>query len=64
MAARKGQAKQSKGKKNRKIDRNRNRPSGKRYTSEQRWASNKAKRIARHLKRMAKKKAKREARNA
>ncbi len=34
-------------------------PSMKKYVAENRWASNKAKRIARHLKRIAKKEARR-----
>lgn len=45
-----------KGKRNRKHGRWLRAPSMRRYVGEQRWIVNKAKRIARHLKRMAKKK--------
>lgn len=45
---------------NRKFGRNKNRPSGKRYTAESRWVKNAAKRVARHAKRMQKKAAHRQ----
>lgn len=45
----------SSGQKGRKIGRNANRPSQKRYVGEKRSVKNKARNIARHEKRMAKK---------
>lgn len=43
------------GKKNRKFDRCKNKPSHKRYNNEERWKKNKEKKQLRHQKRLAKK---------
>lgn len=56
MAQRTGGSKQSKGKRHRKVGRWLRAPAMKRYVGENRYETNKAKRIARHKKRMAKKK--------
>lgn len=50
------------GKKHRKYDRCRKKPSHIRYTNEKRWEKNKAKRIAKQAKKEAKAKAKKAAR--
>ena len=48
------------GKKNRKFGRAARRPSHKRYNSERRWEKNKAKKQARHIKKLEKKVARKE----
>ena len=52
MSAPLARKKQGKGKKHRKFGRWLRAPAMKRYVGENRWAINKAKRIARHLRRM------------
>lgn len=53
-----GETPRKSGKKNRKFNRACRRPSHNRYTSEQRWETNKARRIAKQKKKEAKKRAK------